>query len=78
MYFNFYPSTPKKFSQQVNMKIDNLDCFPYMYPQYRKNTKYRKMIVKNYIIFYKIDNINKVVNVVHIYYAKQSLFNLSS
>ena len=51
----------------------NPKAFPNVY--YKKLKKeYRKIIVKNYIILYTIDENNKVVYISHIYYGKRNIF----
>ena len=47
----------------ILLKIENIKIFPRMYPLFQ-NTKYRKFLVKNYIILYTIkDNSINVYNI---------------
>ena len=54
-----------------------LEEFPYAHKLLRKtkNFEYRKFIIKNYIIIYKINLNLKEVNILHIYNQKQKIKN---
>ena len=58
-------------------KMSNLRYFPYAHKLLRKTKKieYRKFIIKNYIIIYKINLKEKEVNILHIYNQKQKIKN---
>ena len=61
-----------KFVNTVISKLKNLQVFPYAYKLYKKeeNFEYRKLIVKNYIIIYKINLKEKEIFILHIYNQK--------
>ena len=50
----FYPTTPKRFTTALKKHVSNLKENPYMYPVYPENPDYRRMVVGNYIVLYKI------------------------
>ena len=52
-----------------------LEDFPFAYKLIRKtkNFEYRKLIIKNYIIIYKINLKEKEINILHIYNQKQKI-----
>ena len=54
-----------------------LEDFPRAYKLLRKTKKfeYRKFIIKNYIIIYKINLKEKEINILHIYNQKQKIKN---
>ena len=58
-------------------KMSNLRYFPYAHKLLRKTKKfeYRKFIIKNYIIIYKINLKEKEINILHIYNQKQKIKN---
>jgi plasmid stabilization system protein ParE len=62
----FYPNTPKKFIAHLKKSINNLKEAPYMYSLYEWNKNYRRIVVDKYLVFYKIDEKSKVVNVYRI------------
>ena len=61
----------------IRGKISCLRYFPYAHKLLRKTKKfeYRKFIIKNYIIIYKINLNQKEVNILHIYNQKQKIKN---
>ena len=63
----------KKTVDNIRGKILNLSYFPFAYKLIKKtkNFEYRKFIIKNYIIIYKINLKEKEVNILHIYNQKQ-------
>lgn len=71
----------EKISQRLVKKIMQslkiLEDFPRAHKLLRKNKKfeYRKFIIKNYIIIYKINLKEKEVNILHIYNQKQKIKN---
>lgn len=63
--------TANKFVENVENKILRLSIFPYSCMEIiskPQNIQYRKLIVKNYVVLYKIYEENKRVDIVHIYY----------
>ena len=66
--------TANKFVENVENKILRLSIFPYSCMEIiskPQNIQYRKLIVKNYVILYKINEENKRVDIVHIYYSRR-------
>ena len=63
----------QKTIDKIRGKISSLRYFPYAHKLLRKtgNFEYRKLIIKNYIIIYKINLNQKEVNILHIYNQKQ-------
>ena len=60
---------------EIENKILRLSIFPYSCMEIvskPRNTIYRKLLVKNYVILYKIDEKNKRVNIIHIYYGRRN------
>ena len=60
---------------EIENKILRLSIFPYSCMEIvskPRNTIYRKLLVKNYVILYKIDEENKRVNIIHIYYGRRN------
>jgi len=59
----FYPSTPKKFVAALKDRISALKDNPYMYPVYVHNPAYRKIVVSNYLVFYKVNDEKKIIEI---------------
>ena len=64
-----------KIIRKIREKIRILNNFPFAYKLLTKNKnfEYRKFIIKNYIIIYKINL--KEINILHIYNQKQKVKN---
>ena len=62
----FYQNTPRRFITSLKEHIDNLKENPYLYPEFSENTAYRRMFVGNYVVFYKINEIKKQIDIYRI------------
>jgi len=60
--------------------IERLIDFPYMYPAYRTilvtTNEYRKLIIKNYVIFYWVNEQDKKVVIARVIYARRDFEKL--
>lgn len=67
----------KRLFKKIKERLNILEEFPFIGKLIRKNKKfeYRKFIIKNYIIIYKINLKEKEVNILHIYNQKQKIKN---
>ncbi len=65
-----------KLFTEVRQRIKELSIFPRMYAKIEKYDEtdkvYHKMVVKNYIILYTIDEENKKVFISHMFYSKRN------
>jgi addiction module RelE/StbE family toxin len=59
----YYPSTPKNFVKKLKSCIENIKEMPYMHPEYEYYPNYRRAVVGNYLVFYKINEENKIVEI---------------
>ncbi|GHV87168.1 hypothetical protein AGMMS50255_4640 [Spirochaetia bacterium] len=57
----FYPSTPVKFLSALKKQIENLTDNPYMYEAYADNPSYRRMVVSDYLVFYKVNDEKRII-----------------
>ena len=69
----FYPSTPQKFLQELKRHIEMLKSTPKMYEEYEGNLSYRKMMIYDYIAFYRIDENEKTVFLYRILHGRQDI-----
>ena len=69
----FYPGTPRRFSASLKEHIANLKENPYMYSEYPENTNYCRMSVSNYIVFYKVNDVKKQIDIYRILRASWDL-----
>ena len=70
------PSAADRLAVEIITAIDKLPAFPYAFPVYIpvKSLKYeyRKLLVKNFIVFYYIDESNKLITISRVLYAKRN------
>ena len=69
----FYPETPRRFTASLKEHIVNLKDNPYIYPEYAENADYRRMFVGNYIVFYKVNEAEKQIDIYRILRASWDL-----
>ena len=69
----FYSETPQRFITSLREHIENLKENPYLYPEYQENTDYRRMSVGNYIVFYKVNDAEKQIDIYRILRASWDL-----
>ena len=49
----FYPSTPQKFTAELKRCVAMLKTTPQIFQEYEGNPVYPKMVVQNYVLFYR-------------------------
>ena len=69
----FYPHTPEKFLVAMKQGIERLCDNPYIYAEYAGNPAYRKMAVLDYLVFYKVFDQEKVVEIHRILYGMRNI-----
>ena len=66
----------KSFTKQVKNEIEKLQYTPEMYAEIEKydelNRRYRRIIIKNFIILYTVDEMNLIVYISKIYYGQRN------
>ena len=65
-----------KLKKEINMGEKIILTFPHGMLKYKKKYKYYVHKVKNYNIFYTIDEKNKIITIVRILYKKRNIDNL--
>ena len=72
---SFSEKTANKVIIDIDKAISYIKTFPYMYPM-SVFDGYRKCIVKNYVVFYRVDEIAKEAIIVHVFHGAQDIENL--
>lgn len=69
------PQAAERLAEDLIKAADNLGLFPYANAVYipikALKYEYRKLLVKNYIIFYRVDETGKTVTVARVIYARR-------
>ena len=67
------PSIANKYTELINSEIQNLEYFPQKHAiiddDVVRKLEFRKLIIKNYIAFYKINEREKIVEIHRILYG---------
>jgi len=69
----FYPSTPKNFLNELDVRVEQLKDFPYSYPVFRPIPRYRRAIVMKYVLFYKVFDNRGIVEIHRIIHTAQNI-----
>ena len=62
----FYPSSPSKFIHALGEKLSLLKENPYMYEAYFDHPMFRRAIAAGYLVFYRVDENTKMVEIYRI------------
>ena len=69
----FHPSTWTHFRDEVERKIARLQDTPEMYETYFANPTYRRLVVKDYLVFYKVDSEQQIVRIYRILHGARDI-----
>jgi plasmid stabilization system protein ParE len=69
----FYPGTPAKFLDELEKGTATLEDNPRAFEVYEHNPAYRRMVVMNYLVFYKIKEERKTVEVHRILHGARDI-----
>lgn len=74
------PKAASDFLDEVLKCYDNVSANPLMYAlcdnDRLKNKKYRKAIIKNYIMFYRVDETSHTIYIMRFIYGRRDYINL--
>lgn len=69
----YYESTVENFFHLLKKKISRLKDFPYSCPVYEDDPDYRKLIVGDYLVFYMVNETNKIVEIHRIFHGSRDI-----
>ena len=72
----FYPSTPAKFLAELEKSTAVLESTPYAFEVYEPIPQYRRMVVLGYIVFYKVLEENRKVEIHRILHGARNIINI--
>ena len=74
------PQTADTMLETIEAALDSLASMPEIHPLVQDESLamagYRKLIIKNYIAFYTVDNKSKTVNVARVLYSRRNWQNI--
>ena len=69
----FYPDTWTRFWEKVMDKTALLASSPYMCEAYQPNPNYRRLIVENYLVFYKVNDSEKTIYIHRVLHGTRNI-----
>lgn len=68
------PAAANRLAEEIVQAAEKLQLFPYAWPVYLPirplQWEYRKLLVQNFLLFYRVDEENKLVTVARVLYAR--------
>jgi len=68
-----YPNKAKRIFKEMDSKVIDLEEMPYMWPVYQAKTEYRRMILEDHLLFYKVDEDEHKVRIYRILFDKMNI-----
>ena len=68
-----YPNKAKRIFQEMDSKVTDLEEMPYMLPAYQAKPEYRRMILEDHLLFYKVDEDEHKIRIYRILYDKMDI-----
>ena len=69
----FYPGTWIRFSEKLKENMETLTSLPYMCNFYRSGSDFRRLLVEDYLVFYKVDETKKTINIYRILHGARNI-----
>ena len=69
----FYASTARNFTSKLKKQVGQLRKLPLMYPIYEKDPLFRRMVIDDYLLFYSVDEKQKLVIIHRIFHSKRDI-----
>jgi addiction module RelE/StbE family toxin len=69
----FYPSTPAKFLTELKQSVEALRDNPFKYPKYEDHPAYRRMVVLDYLVFYKVFEPTGIVEIHRVLHGMRNI-----
>jgi len=69
----FYPGTAIRFVDEVDRYRDIIEENPYAFPVYQYNPRYRRAVIMDYLLFYKVFDKSRKVKVYRVLHGKRDI-----
>ena len=68
-----YPNKAKRIFKEMDSKVTNLKEMPYMWPVYQAKAEYRRMVLEDHLLFYKVDDDEYKIRIYRVLYDKMDI-----
>ena len=65
----YSPSAAKKLFEKIKSNMELAKENPYMYEAYERRPQFRRMVVEDYLVFYKVKEEERIIEVHHIFHG---------
>ena len=73
-YLDHYsPAAAKRLFDKIKSNMELVKENPYMYEVYERRPQFRRMVVEDYLVFYKVNEEERTIEVHHIFHGKMSI-----
>ena len=69
----YYHSTVTNFFAHLRKRTNSLKANPYIAPQHQEQPSYRKLVVGEYLVFYKVDEKKKQIKIHRILHGSRDI-----
>ena len=69
----YYESTVRNFFTLLKKRTDSLKSNPYIAQTYPERPSYRRMVVDDYLVFYKVDEDKKLIEIHRILHGSRDI-----
>ena len=59
----FYPKTAPRVLREIRERIERLSTTPNMCEEYEHDTSYRKLVADKYLVFYRVQDVQQIVEI---------------
>ncbi len=74
----FYKGTTLKFIEEFKKRLDIISENPNIYPKYTFDNKYRKCVIMDYLVFYKVHEESNTVSIYRIINGKREIADIKN
>jgi plasmid stabilization system protein ParE len=68
-----YAGTADRFIIELEKRLDNIAANPYMYQSYINNHRYRRAVLDEYLLFYRIIEETQEIKIYRVLHSKKDL-----
>jgi len=68
-----YPNKAKRIFKEMDSKVTDLEDMPYIWPVYQEKPEYRRMILEDHLLFYKVDDGEHKVRIYRVLFDKMDI-----
>jgi len=68
-----YPEKATRIFKEIEKKVTDLENMPYIWPVYQAKPDYRRMVLEDHLLFYKVDEDDHKIRIYRILYNRMDV-----